>query len=102
MIFKDNCGERCGFHRHVLDYFWTCVSGGRARQYVHDGSVVEFTYQPGETRHETYGHGEYKVHDLENLGRSGSVQGGPTLIDELARVFQRTMPLFATQEGQAP
>lgn len=20
-------GERIGFHRHVLDYFWTCVSG---------------------------------------------------------------------------
>ena len=26
------------------------------------------TYQPGETRHETYGPGEFKVHDLENLG----------------------------------
>ena len=60
-------GERVGFHRHVLDYFWTCVSGGRARQYVHDGTVVEFTYQPGETRHETYGKGEFKVHDLANL-----------------------------------
>ena len=23
---------------------------------------------PGETRHETYGKGEFKVHDLENLG----------------------------------
>ena len=23
---------------------------------------------PGETRHETYGPGEFKVHDLENLG----------------------------------
>ena len=22
-------GERIGFHRHVLDYFWTAVSGGR-------------------------------------------------------------------------
>ena len=33
-----------------------------------DGTTVEFTYQPGETRHETYGRGEYKVHDLENLG----------------------------------
>jgi beta-alanine degradation protein BauB len=21
-------GERIGFHRHVLDYFWTAVSGG--------------------------------------------------------------------------
>jgi len=61
-------GERIGFHRHVLDYFWTSVTGGRGRQHVHDGSTVEYTYQPGETRHETYGLGEFKVHDLENLG----------------------------------
>jgi quercetin dioxygenase-like cupin family protein len=61
-------GERIGFHRHVLDYFWTSVSGGRGRQHLMDGSTVEYTYRPGETRHETYGVGEYKVHDLENLG----------------------------------
>lgn len=61
-------GERIGFHRHVLDYFWTSVSGGRGRQHLMDGSTVEYTYQPGETRHETYGAGQYKVHDLENLG----------------------------------
>jgi len=61
-------GERIGFHRHVLDYFWTSVSGGRGRQHVHDGTTVEYTYAPGETRHETYGSGEFKVHDLENLG----------------------------------
>jgi len=61
-------GERVGFHRHVLDYFWTSVSGGRASQNLMDGSTVEMTYQPGETRHETYGPGEYKVHDLTNLG----------------------------------
>ena len=61
-------GERIGFHRHVLDYFWTSVSGGRGRQHVHDGTTVEYTYAPGETRHETYGAGEFKVHDLENLG----------------------------------
>ena len=60
-------GERIGFHRHVLDYFWTSVNGGRARQYVHDGTVVEYTYQPGETRHESYAAGEFKVHDLHNL-----------------------------------
>ena len=61
-------GERVGFHRHVLDYFWTSVNGGRGRQHLMDGSTVEHTYYPGETRHETYGPGEYKVHDLENLG----------------------------------
>ena len=63
-----NPGQRFGFHRHVLDYFWTSVSGGRGRQHVHDGTTVEYTYQPGETRHESYGKGEFKVHDLENLG----------------------------------
>jgi hypothetical protein len=61
-------GERVGFHRHVLDYFWTCVNGGRARQHVHDGTTLECDYAPGETRHESYGKGEFKVHDLENLG----------------------------------
>jgi quercetin dioxygenase-like cupin family protein len=61
-------GERIGFHRHVLDYFWTSISGGKGRQHVHDGSIVECTYVPGETRHETYGKDEFKVHDLENLG----------------------------------
>lgn len=61
-------GERFGFHRHVLDYFWTSVTGGRGRQHVHDGTTVEYTYAPGETRHETYGPGEFKVHDLENIG----------------------------------
>jgi beta-alanine degradation protein BauB len=61
-------GERFGFHRHVLDYFWTSVSGGRGRQHLMDGSTVEYTYQPGETRHETYGADQFKVHDLENIG----------------------------------
>ena len=61
-------GERIGFHRQVLDYFWTAVSGGRARQHVHDGTIVEYTYVPGETRHETYDKGAFKVHDLQNLG----------------------------------
>ena len=61
-------GQRIGFHRHVLNYFWTSVNGGRGRQHLMDGTTVEYTYAPGETRHETYGPGQYKVHDLENLG----------------------------------
>ncbi len=67
-IIRLKPGERIGFHRHVLDYFWTAVTGGRGRQHLMDGSTVEHTYAPGETRHETYGPGEFKVHDLENLG----------------------------------
>jgi len=61
-------GERVGFHRHVLNYFWTSVNGGRGKQHLMGGSTVEYSYFPGETRHETYGPGEYKVHDLTNLG----------------------------------
>jgi len=61
-------GERIGFHRHVLNYFWTSVNGGRGRQHLMDGTTIEYSYFPGETRHETYGAGEFKVHDLENLG----------------------------------
>jgi hypothetical protein len=61
-------GQRIGFHRHVLNYFWTSVNGGRGRQHLMDGTTVEYSYFPGETRHETYGAGEFKVHDLENLG----------------------------------
>ena len=60
-------GERTSFHRHVLDYFWTAISGGRGRQHMQDGSTFECTYEPGETRHEAYGAGEFKVHDLQNL-----------------------------------
>src|ERR1700744_5149532 len=61
-------GQRFGFHRHVLDYFWPAASGGHGRQPLMDGTTVDYSYQPGETRHETYGPGEYKVHDLENIG----------------------------------
>jgi len=61
-------GERIGFHRHVLNYFWTAVTPCRGRQHLMDGTTVEYSYFAGETRHETYGPGEYKVHDLENLG----------------------------------
>ncbi|MBR0800328.1 hypothetical protein JQ615_33665 [Bradyrhizobium jicamae] len=61
-------GERIGFHRHVLDYFWTAVTPGRARSHMEDGSVVEAVYAVGDTRHFSYGAGEYKIHDLENIG----------------------------------
>src|SRR5215475_1919414 len=60
-------GQRFGFHRHVLNYFWTAITPGRGRQHLMDGTTVEYTYAPGETRHESYGLGEFKVHDLENI-----------------------------------
>jgi hypothetical protein len=61
-------GTRCAFHRHVLDYFWTCHSHGTARGYYEDGSITETTHFPGDTRHSTYGKGEYLLHAVENIG----------------------------------
>ena len=90
-------GERCGFHRHVLDYFWTCISGGRARQHVHDGTTLECGYAPGETRHESYGKGEFKVHDLENLGDTELV----FMTVEFKDSANKPMPLPAGVRPQA-
>ena len=61
-------GRRCSFHRHVLDYFWTCHSHGRARGYYEDGSSTESTHFPGDTKHLTYARGEYLVHTVETIG----------------------------------
>jgi hypothetical protein len=61
-------GQRCGFHRHVLDYFWTCHSHGRARGYYEDGSITETTHYPGDTMHLSYAAGEYMLHSVENIG----------------------------------
>lgn len=61
-------GERIGFHRHVLDYFWTATSNGWSRSHYADGRVVEKECQLGETRHFTFGAGEEMVHDLQNIG----------------------------------
>lgn len=61
-------GERIGFHRHVLDYFWTAVTPGRALSRQGDGTLVEATYAAGQTQHSAYERGASKVHDLENIG----------------------------------
>jgi beta-alanine degradation protein BauB len=90
-------GERIGFHRHVLDYFWTSVSGGRGRQHVHDGTTVEYTYAAGETRHEVYGPGQFKVHDLENLGDREMV----FMTVEFLQSANKPMPLPETVRRQA-
>ena len=61
-------GERLPFHRHVLDYFWTVLSNGRARSCYEGGAVRETSYRAGDTKHFTFAHGEHMVHDLENIG----------------------------------
>jgi hypothetical protein len=61
-------GKRCAFHRHVLNYFWTCHSSGRARGYFDDGRVTETDHYPGQTKHFRFGPGEYMLHSVENIG----------------------------------
>jgi quercetin dioxygenase-like cupin family protein len=66
-------GERIAAHQHVLDYFWTAVTPGRAISHMDDGTTVEAIYAAGDTRHEQYGPGQYKIHDLENTGDTALV-----------------------------
>lgn len=61
-------GQRWHVHRHVLDYFWTAVNAGRSRQHTSDGTTREVAYGAGETRHFTFGEGQYLLHDIENVG----------------------------------
>ena len=61
-------GERVGFHKHVLNYFWTATSAGKSRSTYGDGRSVDTEYALGTTRHYTFGLGESMVHDLTNIG----------------------------------
>lgn len=61
-------GERLPFHRHVLDYFWTATTPGKARSRYSDGHTSEPEYEAGDTMHFTFSAGEFMVHDLENIG----------------------------------
>jgi len=103
-------GERVGFHRHVLDYFWSAVTSGRGRQYFNDGEMREYAYHAGETRHETYGPGEFKVHDLQNIGDTDLIfvtvefldsANRPLPIPDAVRVRNKR-PCRATQCGDCP
>ncbi len=61
-------GERLAFHTHVLDYFWTATTAGRARSRYADGHVAEADYDVGTTKHFAFSQGESMTHDLENIG----------------------------------
>jgi beta-alanine degradation protein BauB len=63
-------GKRCTFHVHVLDYFWTCHTHGRARGYYEDGRITEANHFPGDTMHNTYARGERLLHAVENIGKT--------------------------------
>ena len=61
-------GVRCGFHRHVLNYFWSCHSHGKARGWYDDGRIQDVTHYPGETKHFTFADGEDFIHSVMNVG----------------------------------
>ncbi|MFG1300595.1 hypothetical protein V5F49_12445 [Xanthobacter sp. V3C-3] len=81
-------GERIGFHTHVLDYFWTAVTGGRARSVYSDGRVAEVTYATGDTRHHRFGDGEFMMHDLTNTGETELVFTTVEFLDSANRPLE--------------
>lgn len=66
-------GERLPAHKHVLDYFWTVLTAGDSEQHTDDGMTRRVSYQPGATRHYTFGQGQYLLHDLNNVGTTDLV-----------------------------
>jgi hypothetical protein len=66
-------GERLPVHRHVLSYFWTAMTPGRARSHQQDGTTVEVAYAAGDTRHLDFAEGDSMMHDLENIGDTALV-----------------------------
>ena len=43
-------GQRPGFHTHVLDYFWTSVTGCHGRSHFSDGRVSDTAYKAGDIK----------------------------------------------------
>ena len=66
-------GERLGFHRHVLDYFWTALSPGMAQSHINGGPAQAASYSAGQTQYLKFGPGEFMLHDLENVGSTDLV-----------------------------
>jgi len=66
-------GERLPFHRHVLNYFWTVLTIGRACSRTPDGVTRHIWYQPKDNKHLTFRKGEGMIHDLENIGETDLV-----------------------------
>lgn len=61
-------GQRCNVHRHVNSYFWSAMNAGKSRAYFDDGRILDSEYYPGQSKHFTFGPGEFMVHCLENTG----------------------------------
>jgi len=61
-------GERCPFHAHTRDYFWTVVDASVGKQRIGDGSYMIRDYEVGQTQFSTHSADEPLIHDLENAG----------------------------------
>jgi hypothetical protein len=61
-------GERCPFHAHTTEYFWTCVEAGTGRQRSPDGTLVVRRYAVGDTQRSEHTPEAPMLHDLENVG----------------------------------
>src|SRR5262249_53963366 len=88
-------GERLAFHRHVLDYFWTCVSGGEAASRDGEGTTRARTYGVSQTAALRFGQGESMIHHLVNTGPSDIVFTPVEFFDSPNR------PLPLPQEARA-
>jgi hypothetical protein len=63
-------GERTPFHAHTVQYFWTCVDAGVARQRYADGTLKILRYAVGNTLYSEHTPTEPMLHDLENIGET--------------------------------
>lgn len=63
-------GERVGFHRHMLNYFWVAINAGRSRSHYASGETREATDGAGDVAHFQFADGEYMLHDLTNIGKT--------------------------------
>jgi len=63
-------GKRCNFHKHVLHYFWSCHSYGKARGWYDDGRIQDVVHTPGETKHFEFAKDESFTHAIQNIGET--------------------------------
>lgn len=61
-------GERAGFHRHVLNYFWVAINAGKSRSHYATGEVKDADYNAGDVMHFEFAKDEFMLHDLANIG----------------------------------
>jgi len=61
-------GQRCNFHKHVLHYFWSCHTHGRARGWYDAARIQDVVHTPGETKHFEFAKGESFTHAVKNIG----------------------------------